>query len=84
MENAVRCANCKYYDTWDDETLDGKYICRRHAPVPSVTLLVDDNAWDDALAWCPGTVTWPVLGQNEWCGEFEPIAAIAEAEKGNG
>lgn len=50
------CPECKFFHPWDTPKDFG--YCRRRAPITPCQNPVSHEKW-------------PIVGSNEWCGEFE-------------
>jgi hypothetical protein len=64
------CGGCRFSGPIDYESvrdLRGKVLCRRRAPWAS-------GPGDTGTNWSSGA-DWPVVGHDDWCGEFEYVWA---------
>lgn len=60
------CAQCRYFDRFEDEYADG--FCRRRAPVVVLNRNHDPEDLDDDS---PPYKSWfPRVEDRDWCGEF--------------
>ena len=64
MENEtyvpIICENCKYSAPYLSDNLN---FCRRHAPQSGLT---------DSQPVMPPDAVWPLVKDDDWCGEFAP------------
>lgn len=59
---SVLCDSCKFYHELDRKENFGQ--CRKYAPKPHP---VNREEIEENLI----AVVWPVIGGDEWCGEFQ-------------
>ena len=59
---SLRCDSCKFYHELDKKEEFGQ--CRKYAP--KAHLVSQDELEENLIA-----VIWPVIGADEWCGEFQ-------------
>ena len=53
------CSNCTFSDPYRSDNLN---FCRRHAPQCGLV---------DTQPAIPDDAVWPLVKDNDWCGEFE-------------
>ena len=58
------CKRCIYFDDWEGGSGNG--TCKRYAPRPKLRSKL--RFVDDANEFY---ATWPVVHEEEWCGEFK-------------
>lgn len=70
-----KCINCRFYDRRHAKPLDGKAPlwgqCRRHAPQLNPNPIA-------AKAYVVEGI-WPLVRDDDWCGEWKVIVHVAEA-----
>jgi hypothetical protein len=66
------CANCKYWEQFDEEDDDEIGLCCRYPPQRVVENAALLEAWGGVPPRAHSTRDWsqPVTMERDWCGEF--------------
>lgn len=65
------CSECRFYQPDGDDVFGGD--CRRHAPRLAGMMAPHGNVQYQE----PRSATWPSVERDDWCGEYQPRAALS-------
>jgi hypothetical protein len=67
------CEKCDFFEALEHEELKDRGLCRKAHP---------ERQWAyrrDMIMVAIAHISWPLVGREDWCGEFEP--AVQEEPK---